>query len=221
MSDDTTAKTEDTKTEPQGSQPATPQGNDGGKTEIEPTFTQTDIDRIAAKTRSEARSAAISSLLGELGLENLDGLKSLVTKSKERDEAEMSEVEKLNARLEKLEKEKQDAIAAHEATQQQMIANQQKQAFIKAANASGGQNVDDLFILIQAKYGDDFKAVFDNGTPDDKKMESFIKQIQSGFSSYFGTSSAGSPSNAGGVAPTSQALAEQTRQEIKRKYGKF
>ncbi len=191
--------------------PDTSQGADA-KTEgtNEATFTQADVDRIVSERAKRASESAISKFLEQLGVSNADEAKATIEAEKKRKESEMSDLEKAQAEIESAKQVAEEALAAKTALEAQILANGRKQAFLKAVGNSGGQNADDLFILVQAKHGNDFVSVFgDDSTPDDKKMEAFIKQVQGSFPTYFGSAGAGSPSNAQGVAPNQADFTEE------------
>jgi alanyl-tRNA synthetase len=190
--------------------------------QAEATFTQADVDRIVGERAKRAQEAAINKMLTELGFERPDDLKALVTDAKKRKDAEMSELEKAQVAIDAANKKAKEAEDRYQQAQQEMLNRERKQAFLKATRDSGGSNPDDLFILVQAKHQSEFVSVFgDDAIPDESKMKTFMKQVQSSFPAYFGTSGAGSPSNSNGVAPTSQQETEKTVQQMTAKFGKM
>ncbi len=74
------------------------------KPEDERKFTQADTDQIAGKARDEGRKTAVSELLKDLGLEKIDDLKTLVTDTRKKQDAEKSELQKAQERNEELAK---------------------------------------------------------------------------------------------------------------------
>jgi hypothetical protein len=200
----------------QGSQPATPQGNEGGSPE--PTFTQVEMDKTMGKVRAEAREATTKKLLEDLGIEDLDTARALLAETKKRKEAEMSELEKAQTAIDAANKKALEAEQKVQEMQASILANGRKQAFLKAANDSGGQNLDDLFILVQASMNSDFESVFgDDALPDEGKMKKFIADVQKAKPAYFKSSGAGSPSTSNGIAPRSTDNTEQAAEEWLRK----
>jgi DNA repair exonuclease SbcCD ATPase subunit len=195
----TEATTNDT---PEASQPDSEQGQQNAATQ-EATFTQADIDRIIADRLKRDRDARQSKLLEELGVSDVDTLKQTLEAERKRKEAEMSEVEKAQAEIEKANKKAQEAEHRLQEMQQQILQRDRKSAFLKAIQANGGKNEDDLFILVTAKFAEAYENVFDGATPKDSALSKFVKDVQTAFPAYFGSSGAGSPSNAQGVAPTS------------------
>ena len=70
---------------------------------------------------------------------------------------------------------------------------------------------------MQAEMANMFDAVFDDGStsPDEGKMKALVKEVQTKFPMFFGTAGAGSPSNNGGVNPTSKQQAiEDAKEDI-------
>lgn len=199
-------------------QPTTPSVTQGAS---EPTFTQADIDRIITDRLKRDREAQQAKLLESLGVTSLEDAKTALETKRKADEAAMSELEKAQAEIEKARKQAQEAMQAKTALEQQILADKRKNAFLKAATENGGGQVDDLFILVTAKHGNDFSSVFgEDATPDDAKMKAFIKQVQASFPAYFGVAGAGSPSNANGVAPNSRNT-EDLEKQLKKKFGKL
>lgn len=205
---------------PNASTPETSPGKTEGDSEA--TFTQADIDRIAARTRQETRDAERKKVLEDIGASSFDDLKALVTEYRKRKEDEMSELEKAQAEIEKARKKAEDAEKRVAEMQQERLAARRRDAFLKAVRASGGRDVEDLHILVEAKHRDDYLAVFDDeAKPDDGKMKSFIKQVQSDHPAYFGSAGGGSPSNADGQTPRGSGLTPDIQQAIRQKHGRL
>lgn len=70
------------------------------------TYTQAELDRLFAERARQASSAATSKILSDLGLQNVDELKTLVKKHRDTEQAQMSEADKLRKQLADLESEK-------------------------------------------------------------------------------------------------------------------
>ena len=108
------AKTEETTTQT----PAETGGNESQ--EQETTFTQSELDKIVGERARRAEKAAQKALLEGLGLDSVDDLKKTVNAYRKKQEAEMSELDKANAKLDKLQAEKleleqamQDLVLRH------------------------------------------------------------------------------------------------------------
>jgi hypothetical protein len=175
-------------------------------------YTQADIDRMISERLKRDRNAQESKLLEALGVDSIDSLKSALDAKREQDQAQMTEAEKAKAEAEQARAEASRLKQELEAMQTQRINDGRQSAFNQALRKHGAGNEDQLYILVNAQMNDKFTGVFDEGsaTADDSKMTAFIKEVQAKFPMYFGNAGAGSPSNAGGINPTSkeQALKE-------------
>lgn len=167
------------------------------KTETAQTFTQEDVTRIAAKEKREGKLSATKELLAELGIENMDEIKAMLTDAKKRKEADMSDAEKLTSALETMKTER-DAANTKLAEQMATLLQDKRNRFVRKALLAGGakeKEVDDLLILVDSKMASDKSTLFgDNESEADKtKLDPFVKQVQAQMGSYFGTAGAGSP----------------------------
>lgn len=72
-------------------------------------FSQEEVNKMI-KGRSERE---LQKMLGEIGFQSVDELKTLVKKSKDREDAEKSELQKAQERAAALEKEKEAILASH------------------------------------------------------------------------------------------------------------
>ena len=188
--------------------PDTPQGDNGGK---EGQFTQGDIDRIGTRIRHETRDVERKKILEEMGIESFDVLKSFVTDAQERKQASLSELEKATAQIEAANQKALDAEQKLSDLQAEQIAFGRGNAFKDAVRKAGSDDGDNLILLVQAKMGDMFDAVFDDGETEanEDKMDALVKEVQSKFAMFFGSSGAGSPSNNNGVARSSADMTKE------------
>ena len=134
----------DASTENGGQNNQNNQGNDGSGNR---TFTQEDINRIAAKEKAEGRRA----LLKELGIEDTDDAKNAVKEYLAQQENNKSDLQKANDKATKAEKAKIEAEAK---------ATMLQQKFDAIADGANPATVDDLIALVHTKMNDktDFKA---------------------------------------------------------------
>lgn len=207
--------------EPQNEQqpvtpPVTDPGNQSGNEKL---FTQADIDRIVGERASRAKSSAVNDLLSSIGLDSIDALKTLVSSAKEREEADLTEAQKIQRQLEQERQAKAQLEAQIAEIKAQQTANARRNAIVNAVQKAGATNADDLFILVNAKKGQKIESLFKDGEASDDELTAFIKEVQSDFPTYFGIAGAGSPSNAGGVPPTTKAKALEQAQREARKFG--
>lgn len=206
---------EKTDTTPPAQPPATPPENSGG-------FTQADVDRIIADRLKRDREAQQAKLLESLGVTSLDDAKTALDAKRKADEAALSETQKLQAQIETANKKAAEFEQRAKDTEAKYINEQRRNVFEGAVTASGGNNARRVYALMQLEKPADFAAVFsEDATPDDGKLKALIKQVQSDYPEYFGSAGAGSPSNAGGMAPTVQKVTEDTKKEIEKKFGKL
>lgn len=84
-------------------------GNGDGKQPETKTFTQADVDRIVGERAKRAEESAIGSLLKDLGFEKPDDLKALVGEARKKQDAEKSELQKAQERIDALTKAKDTA----------------------------------------------------------------------------------------------------------------
>lgn len=119
-------------------------GNDGSGNK---TFTQEDINRIAAREKAEGRRA----LLKELGIEDTDDARNAVKEYLAQQESNKTDLQKANDKATKAEKAKIEAEAKATVLQQKFDA---------IADGANPATVDDLIALVRTKMNDktDFKA---------------------------------------------------------------
>ena len=220
MSDNPTQNHQDNPTtDPQATPPDTPTDKQGGS---EQTFTQADIDRIIADRLKRDRDAQEKKMLEGLGVQSASELQEMLEAKRKADEAQLSELEKVQKQLDK-EREQRTEIEKQLAdTQAKQLADGRKAIFSEAATASGGADVNQLFLLVSHELGDQFQSLFDEGSTqaDEKQLKAFIKDVQGKFPRYFGVAGGGSPSNAGGVSPNANPT-EEMEQMVRRKFGKL
>lgn len=124
-------------------------GDDSGQEENK-TFTQEDINRIAAKEKAEGRRA----LLKELGIEDTEDSRNAIKAYLTQQENQKSDLQKANERASKAEKAQADAEANALAIQRKYDA---------LAAGAKADTIDDLMALASTKVNDktDFKAALE------------------------------------------------------------
>lgn len=181
---------------------STPETPDPAKNQNSGAFSQDDLNKVAAKARTEGKQSALKALLEELGLDSVDSLKTTIETEKKRKEAEMSEAEKLQKALEKALadlKAKDDAIAQTEQT----ARNERRDSAVKTALRDANvrkEDADDAFILMRERGMLD-TLLLEDGKVDSKAVEAAITEFKSKKPAYFAPTSPGSPPNTGGRAP--------------------
>lgn len=123
---------------------------DGSGQEGNKTFTQEDINRIAAKEKAEGRRA----LLKELGIEDTEDSRNAIKNYLAQQESQKSDLQKANERASKAEKAKADA-------EDRALAIQRK--YDALAAGAKADTIDDLMALASIKVNDktDFKSALE------------------------------------------------------------
>lgn len=123
---------------------------DGSGQEGNKTFTQEDINRIAAKEKAEGRRA----LLKELGIEDTEDSRNAIKNYLAQQESQKSDLQKANERASKAEKAQADAEANALAIQRKYDA---------LAAGAKADTIDDLMALASTKINDktDFKSALE------------------------------------------------------------
>lgn len=189
-------------------------------------FTQADVDRISGNARKEGREKALADLLKELGFENKSALEQLVKGVKEREEAELTEKQKLEKKLADLEAAKVAAEEQVKTIEAERLADKRNSIIRAAVQAKNATSLDDLLFLVQGKMADKLIAVFDDDKTPDKasetKLTAFVDEVVKAFPTYFAQRGFGSPSNQNGYPPTSQGLVDaELRKQIADKFSQL
>lgn len=220
MTEDTndTSTTEDNS---KGSQTDTSQDNKDGATQDEPTFTQEQVNALMGKTRKDARSTTEKQFLDSLGIENIDAIKAILDDNKKRKDAEMSEVEKAQAKIDELNQQLEQEKQARLQAEQQRVQIERNGVIAAALQTAGSQHPEDL-ILIAESIGVSFASAWsENGALDQKGLDKAVADLRSKRPSAFTPTTPGSPSNSGGSVKKPGEMTKQDKQEMKNKHGKL
>jgi hypothetical protein len=215
---------ETTQDNPQGSNTATPQVKpEEQKGKPEPTFTQKQLDNFLEERLRRDRETQQAKLKERYGVDDLADVEKLLEEQRKRKEADMSELEKVQAAS----VSKDERIASIEKELATIKANHlqgQRDTFIKEHLLTKGarpEDISNLLILVNQTMTDDKAALFsaDKPTPESSKLDAFTKQVQGNFSMYFGSAGAGSPAIGTNSRNPSPAIAkEEAEKAIKRKF---
>lgn len=198
--------------------PVTPQGQSMGDNGN--LLTQDEVNKLLGQRAKRAQEATLNSILGELGVDSLDSIKTLLQDAKAKREAEMSEVEKIQQAQDKAKREAEEYRQKYEALQAQRIADKRNDVIKAALQKAGGQDLDNLLILINVNNSTAMDSIFDGETvSNDKELAKLVSQAQTDFARFFVTANAGSPSNAGGTPPSSQQRVDAALKLVKRQHG--
>lgn len=186
-------------------------------------FSQADVDRISGNARKEGREKALADLLKELGFENKSALEVLVKGVKEREEAELTEKQKLEKKVADLEAAKLAAEEQVKKIEAERLADKRNSVIRAAVQAKNATSLDDLLFLVQGKMVDKLIAVFDDDKTPDKasetKLAAFVDEVMKAHPTYFEQRRFGSPSNQNGYPPNSRALVEEElRKRVNEKF---
>lgn len=187
--------------------PQTPADEQGA----ERTFSQADVDRIIADRLKRAEDATTRRLLEELGVESTDALRATMQAAREREEAEMSELDKLRKQLETLEAEKTAAEQRAQEIEQQRKSDMRRHA-VRAA-LSDAQHPDDVLLWIDANLREAYEAVMsDEGAINDKAVAALVTEVKKQRPTFFRQPGPGSPSVRGGkeAKPDIDAILKQS-----------
>lgn len=103
---------EDTSGTPGAGDPS-PNGQDG--------LTQEQVNELVGKARQEGRTTGQSNLLKEFGFEDMDAAKEYLSQAREKEDAEKSEMERLQSQIEKANARAEDA---ENATKEALLSSQ-------------------------------------------------------------------------------------------------
>lgn len=205
MSDEPT--TTNTTPAPQATpQPATPQGQAGGETPAPDLITMSPAQLKARLERDW--EAERKRLLEDLGVESVDGLKSILTEAKQRKEAELSEVEKLTSQLADEKARNEKVQQQLEAVRLQQIADRRDSLIKELAKEAGAVDVEDVLLNVQKDNEALSKMVDKDGAADKKAIQTAIDGVKTAKPHLFSASVPGVPSSKGGrpIAPDKNAL---------------
>ena len=167
------------------------------------TFSQDEVNAIVGERARRASESAVSELLKSLGFEKPDELKAIVTETRKRKEAEMSEAEKARAEVETVRKQAEELKAALEGERQQRITDRRDNALAQALTAAQAIDADDALIWLRNKAAEDVAAIVrEDGTVDPDGITALVAKVRAEKPHYFRPGGPGSPSNKGGEVPT-------------------
>ena len=169
-------------------------------------FTQADVDRIISERIKRAEEAATKKALDKLGVNDFDSAAETLKKAKEREEAELTEREKLLKQIDDLANKNKAHTEQILFMQRERLTSARDTAIKSALTTARVTNVDRVFTLLSAERKAELEAVMsETGEIDKKAVEKLTATAQKEYAEYFRSGSPGSPSNAGGTAPSADA----------------
>lgn len=188
--------TEATNTQPTNETTQTPPPN-------EAKFTQADIDRIVSERLARQAGAEIRKLLTDLGVETPDALKQFVEDSRKRQEAELSDKQKLERQIESLTKVADGYKAQIETMLALQVTERRNAAIEKAAQAAHAEIPADVITWAEREAAEQLKAVMgDDGKVDEKAAKALVEACRKARPKWFVSTSPGVPSASSGKPPT-------------------
>ncbi len=158
---------------------------------------------------ARAQRSAITDFLKEIGFEKPDQLKTALDAARKREQAEMSDAERLKAELETERQKSATALEAAQRAETRRIEAVRNSAIHAAAIAANAKVPDD--VLMWASSQDLSAMVDEDGKVDSKAIAKLIDTLKKERAHWFGNGGSGtpgSPSNAGGTAGNTKKLEE-------------
>lgn len=163
-------------------------------------LTQAEVDKIVGARAKESAAAAVKKLLAELGFDKADDLKAVVTTAKEKADAEKSELEKLQERLNKLEADKKAAEDRAAAAEKQRLVDKRDAALERALKDATKPAA--VLAWIRSTALADLEATLtEDGAIVDDKLNALVTKAKKELPELFKSIAPGSPSNADGRTP--------------------
>ena len=185
---------------PQGSEPTTPSVKTGAQDTPEPTFTQADLDRIVKERLSRERQTYESKLKERYSVDDLSEVDKLLDEQRKRKEAELSEAEKVQAELVKV----QEQLKAQQETNTTLLQQMRddKRDGDLRSKLDNAHNIDTALRELKAHSGDKLDSLWsEDNVFNGKAAEQVIAVFQQENGYLFKSSNPGSPSNSGGRPP--------------------
>lgn len=160
---------------------------------------------------ARAQRSAITDFLKEIGFEKPDQLKTALEAAKKREQAEMSDAERLKAELETERQKLVTTLASLEQAEARRIEAVRNAAIHAAAIAANAKVPDD--VLMWASGQDLSEMIDEDGKVDSKAIAKLIDTLKKERAHWFGNGGSGtpgSPSNAGGTPSEPDKKAKQT-----------
>lgn len=187
--------------QPPAPPPDAPQGGNGSGEGDSPSWLPERLKRAQEKARQEERER----LFKELGIEDPEGDKELLTAARKRKQDEMSEADKAKTELakEQATRARLEAELAEERATRRL--ERRDNALRDALRNAQARNVDKTFAVLASLKKADVDAVLaDDGTVDSKKVAALVEAAKKDYAEDFGPvrtiPGTGSHANAGRVA---------------------
>ena len=215
----TTETTQDTTTTPETTHsPDTQPAQSGETNAADKQFTQADVDRIVGERAKRASEAAINKMLADLGIESADKLKAEIDAKRKRDEAELSEMDKLTQQLDALKADKEAAEQRAQQADAKRLEAIRDGAIMRAIG--GAEHPSRVMLLLQAEHTEKVAAVLgEDGTVDEAALKTLGELARKEYASEFKPSGGpGSGSHNSGKPTADNDLKERIKKSIRVRY---
>lgn len=146
-----------------------------------------------------AQQKALTDFIKSVGFEKPDEFNSFIEDAKKRQQAEMSDTERVKAELEAERQKTAKAIEAAERAEARRIEAIRNAAILTAAQAANAKVPEDVLLFAQTQ--DTSALIGEDGEPDKKAIAQLIDTVKKDRAYWFGNGGSGtpgSPSNANG-----------------------
>jgi hypothetical protein len=165
-------------------------------------FSQADVDRIIGDRLKRAEESVLKRFLGDIGVETPDALKELVKAQRAAAEASKTEAQRWEERLTALILERDTYKAQLEQLGAARRDDKLTVALSDALRNAGATDVEDLVVLVKAKYSGDLEGILaDDETIKFESLTKLMETVRSHHARFFVSSTPGSPSNTGAKPP--------------------
>jgi hypothetical protein len=153
--------------------PSPADSNGDGTGEEKRTFTQAELNALFGERGRQAKQAAISELLKDLGVESPEAIKAALKAATEAKAAQMTELEKARAQAAEALKKAEEAEQARTATEAKALERLMRAEVIAVASQLGFNDSADAWLYIdraaiKVKEDDSFEGI-------DKALEAVVK----------------------------------------------
>jgi hypothetical protein len=148
-------------------------------------------------------------------------LAALEAADKTRREAEMSELERAQAKAQESEVKHQQLLQQLESERKARLEDKRDSAVAQSLAAAGAIDADDLITVLRAKYANELTAILNaDGTLDSDAIKALVDKVRTERAYAFQSGGPGSPSNRGGYVPTvTNTEAAALAKQVKEQYG--
>lgn len=168
---------------------------------VKPQFTQEDVNRIVTERVNRAKETERKALLAELESDDVETAKKRIKLAKDAEEASKSELEKRDAEIQRLTKERDDAATLARETKLSQFREKRDNVTLKAAEELGA--VDSSAVVALLAYKGSLPDVTDDGKIDEVQLKKLVEELKKASPNLF-TVNKGFPSSKHKVNPSTE-----------------